>query len=126
MQSGIANPLALSMKGGCKTMTAQRIELTRHMKNERIDRGVYISTTVGFGDVIAEKYSSQRKCFLLLTNTGVIFAKSQRTGKLITLYFANINEALFVLDGAVPPYLKNKIKKNEKYSKELEKMEKKM
>lgn len=101
-----------------------RENMTLHMKYERIDRALYISQNVGFGEPIAKRYSEKKKCNLTITSTGVIFAHNRNTGKLITLYLSNMDTALFILNGRINPSLRNKIRKNEKYSKELGEMEK--
>lgn len=68
------------------------MKMTYHAQMERTDRLVYIAMTVGFGEVVFEHFSAERKeC---ITDTGVLLVKTLKEEKLITAYIVGIDKAM--------------------------------
>lgn len=96
------------------------IIMSEHCKIERLERMVYIATTVGFGDPVFEVYcEDKREC---VTDTGVILVKSLNEDFLITAYIGSIDKISAMYHGAgydkMPTWLYNKVLKNRRYLKE--------
>jgi hypothetical protein len=90
--------------------------MSRHAKEDRLDRLVYIATTIGFGNVIFEKHcGDKREC---ITDTGVLLVKAANEELLITAYILAIDKATAVYASIMgegkrlPQSLYNTIKKN--------------
>ena len=99
-------------------MTATRITMTRHIKEERLDRLTYIAMNVGFGNVVLEQTrgsDGKRDC---LTDTGVLLVKDIVNEVLITAYVIDINKATAMYKNcgfqSVPQSMKRVIIRNEK------------
>ena len=102
-------------------MTATRITMTRHIKEERLDRLTYIAMNVGFGNVVLEQprvEEGKRDC---LTDTGVLLVKDIMEEVLVTAYIISIDKAtaMYKHSGypAVPTQMRKIIIKNEKHLK---------
>lgn len=84
---------------------------TKHAIVEREERLVRIATTIGFGEIVAERESNEK--IKSITNTGVIWVHT-RQHVLVTAYVANVKDAYFVFDGRPPQNILNTVKKNSK------------
>lgn len=87
--------------------------MSRHLKEDRVERLTTIATTIGFGEVIKEtKHRTQTS---LLTNTGVIYIVDKKEKYIITVYVATLEELVAIYKGKrVPQKLYNQVKKNTK------------
>ena len=96
-------------------MTAQRIAMTYHAREERTDRLTYIAMTVGFGNVVLTSRRPEEKKIDYLTDTGVLMIKGE-DGALITAYICDINKAFAIYKkcgfSTVPPRINAVIRKN--------------
>ena len=94
--------------------------MSKHVKEDRLDRMVYIATTIGFGKVIFERVNDDRReC---ITDTGVLMVKSITEDFLITAYIMSVDKAIAIFrnicgDGRMPTYLYETIRKNAKHVK---------
>ena len=94
--------------------------MSRHVQEDRLDRMVYIATTIGFGEVIFERVNNDRReC---ITDTGVLMVKYITEDFLITAYIISIEKATAIFrhaygDRRMPPYLYETIRKNAKHVK---------
>lgn len=89
-------------------------KMSEHTKTDRLDRMVYIATTVGFGNVIFERVEQdKREC---LTDTGVLLVKALESDFLITAFIVSIDKANAMYKsagkGRMPDSLYRKINKN--------------
>ena len=91
--------------------------LTDHFKHERLDRYVFIATTIGVGEVIHSHKQTRTKvgdepCTVAVTSTGVAMVLTPE-GALVTMYILTINEARKYFDErAMPMILEGIIKAN--------------
>ena len=94
--------------------------MSRHVQEDRLDRMVYIATTIGFGEVIFERVNNDRReC---ITDTGVFMVRSIVGDILITAYIIGIDKATAIFcrtcgDKRMPSYLYETIRKNAKHVK---------
>lgn len=89
---------------------------SNHLKQERLDRMVYILSTpsLGLGEVVLEhRMDTKREC---VTNSGIILVKALETEFLITAYVATLDKvyALYRSEGHdhIPDGLAHRIVKN--------------
>ena len=87
--------------------------MTKHMKEDRINRAVFIATTVGFGEVIAEKYVAKKQSISCLTDTGVIIVKNEEN-VIVTMYIATYQQAQAIAGKNFPLAVAKKVRSNEK------------
>ena len=88
------------------------LNLTYHARVERMDRIIYILTSIGLGVPVAEKFweHSQTKC--VLTNTGVMIVYSKED-TIITMYLVTVQEAhKMICTKVLPQTVYNRILKN--------------
>lgn len=90
------------------------LKMSKHTKTDRLDRMVYIATTVGFGNIVLERVEGdKREC---LTDTGVLLIKALQTDFLITAFIVSIDKANALYKSAgiarMPDSLYRKINKN--------------
>ena len=91
-----------------------QMKMSEHTKTDRLDRMVYIATTVGFGNVVFEKVEEdKREC---LTDTGVLLVKALEKDFLITAFIVTLDKASALYKSAgyerMPDNLYRKIQKN--------------
>jgi hypothetical protein len=93
--------------------------VTNHLSEDRIDRAVFIATTIGFGEIIhkvkkANKEGKER-CYCI-TNTGVIIVKTPDEKVVITMYIAGKKQTSELFNGKdnVPSSLWTTVCSNEK------------
>ena len=68
--------------------------VSKHFKEERLNRATYIATTIGFGNVIAELPSHDLT--MRLTDTGVVFVVESETDTLVTMYIASFEHYTYI------------------------------
>lgn len=92
---------------------------TNHMKNDRMNRWLFINETIGVGEVIRSTapYIHERTkqlCHKELTSTGVIIIKGENA-LVITCYIATIEQAKsFYPNGRMPLALEGRVRTNTK------------
>ena len=95
----------------------ERFIPTKHLTEDRMERVVFIATTVGFGEIIEEFYveDNHGKHFECVTSTGVIIVKSLDKLTIVTMYVARHNQIKRLYkEREIPNGLKVVIKRNEK------------
>ena len=93
--------------------------ISKHFREERLNRATYIATTVGFGEVVAEMPS--KALVMRITDTGVILVVEPETDTLVTMYIATVEQYTYIANCVrVPKDLKKEVKHNESknYTKE--------
>ena len=93
--------------------------VSKHFREERLNRAAYIATTVGSGEVVAEM--SSKALVMRITDTGVILVVEPETDTLVTMYIATVEQYTYIANLVrVPKDLKKKVKYNESknYTKE--------
>ena len=89
----------------------ERVNISHHLRAERLDRVAYIATTIGYGNIVFERHSSSTPTVSCLTDTGVLIVKDEE-GMIITMYIAEYKQANYVTHNNTPQWLSNVIKKN--------------
>ena len=89
----------------------ERVTISHHLRADRLDRVVYIATTIGYGNVVFERHSPNTPTVSCLTDTGVLIVKDEE-GMIITMYIAEYKQANYVTHNNTPQWLSNVIKKN--------------
>ena len=95
----------------------ERFIPTKHLTEDRMERAVFIATTVGFGEIIEEFYveDNHGKHFECVTSTGVIIVKGLDKQTIVTMYVARYNQIKRLYkEREIPNGLKVVIKRNEK------------
>lgn len=95
----------------------EKIIPTRHLTEDRMERVVFIATTIGFGDIIEEFYvdDDHGKHYECITSTGVIIIKGLDRKTVVTMYVAHRNQIKRLYkDREIPRGLKAVVKRNEK------------
>lgn len=90
---------------------------TRHLTEDRVDRVVFIATTIGFGEVVDEFYieDNHGKHYECVTSTGVIIVKGLDKKTVVTMYIARHGQIKRLYgDRPIPRGLAIVIKRNEK------------
>jgi len=95
-------------------MDITKLQVSEHIKNDRLDRYVQIQMNTGIGNPVAQfKYQGK---WQILTDTGVILITDIEMKFLITLYYVNLDKAtaIFRANGQMqmPKALYNTIQKN--------------
>lgn len=72
-------------------MDITKLQVSQHIKDDRLDRYVEIQMNTGIGEPVA-KFRYEDK-WQIITNTGVILITDSRMEFLITLYYVNMNKA---------------------------------
>ena len=67
---------------------------TKHLTEERMDRVVFIATTIGFGEILENFYveDNHGKHYEYVTSTGVIIVKGLDKKTVVTMYIAHHNQ----------------------------------
>lgn len=95
----------------------ERFIPTKHLTEDRMERVIFIATTVGFGEIIEEFYieDNHGKHFECVTSTGVIIVKGLDKQTIVTMYVARHNQIKRLYkEREIPNRLKVVIKRNEK------------
>lgn len=98
-----------------------KIQLTKHAKEDRIERMLYITQTIGFGERIvcegSRRDKGTRQC---ITETGILIVKMPEEETMVTAYIPTLEQAGMIYKSAglhMPNWMAQKIKKNQKYAK---------
>lgn len=89
-------------------------KVSRHCCEDRTDRMVFIATTIGFGEIVVERYQAERHSWTCVTDTGVIFVKNTEKTRIITGYIGTYDQVLAICSGNIPYSLKKVVKNNMK------------
>ena len=95
----------------------EKIIPTKHLTEERMDRVVFIATTIGFGEILENFYveDNHGKHYECVTSTGVIIVKGLDKKTVVTMYVAHYNQIKRLYkEREIPKNLKLVIKRNEK------------
>lgn len=90
---------------------------TKHLTEDRMDRVVFIATTIGFGEIMEEFYieDNHGKHYECVTSTGVIIVKGLDKKTVVTMYVARHNQIKRLYEEReIPRNLRAIIKRNEK------------
>lgn len=90
---------------------------TKHLTEDRMDRVVFIATTIGFGEIVEEFYieDNHGKHYECVTSTGVIIIKDLSKKVVITMFVGRMAQIKRLYgDKEIPRNLKAIIKRNEK------------
>lgn len=89
---------------------------SRHLSEDRLDRAVFIATTIGYGEVVREMVVDHPQGGLSirqLTDTGIIIVRSLDRKIVVTMWVASYGQAQRIYgDSPMPVGLKKKIKTN--------------
>ncbi len=95
----------------------ERFIPTKHLTEDRMDRVVYIATTIGFGEVMEEFYieDNHGKHYECITSTGVIIVKGLDRKTVVTMFIGRMAQVKRLYgDKEIPRNLKAVVKRNEK------------
>lgn len=90
---------------------------TKHLTEDRMDRVVFIATTIGFGEIVEEFYieDNHGKHYECVTSTGVIIIKDLSKKVIITMFVGRMAQVKRLYgDREIPKNLKAIVKRNEK------------
>jgi hypothetical protein len=97
---------------------------TYHISEDRLDRAMFIMTTIGIGDVIKEQRrvdEQGRVSWQCLTNTGVILVMNEKKDMVITLYIAKQPKVSAMYEGNTPSWVIKLVRKNKALAEEQNK-----
>lgn len=94
-------------------------QISHHMQDDRVERATFIAATIGYGEVIKEKYYTNEIGLLCrqLTDTGVIILRSGDKKIVITVYIADPRQIGQFYNDRPPQWILRKAYKNEKLRK---------
>ena len=95
----------------------ERFIPTKHLTEDRMDRVVFIATTIGFGEIVEEFYieDNHGKHYECVTSTGVIIIKDLSKKVIITMFVGRMAQVKRLYgDREIPKNLKAVVKRNEK------------
>ncbi len=90
---------------------------TKHLVEDRMDRVVFIATTIGFGEIVEEFFveDNHGKHYECVTSTGVIIIKGLDRKTVITMFIGRMAQVKRLYgDKEMPRNLKAVVKRNEK------------
>lgn len=99
--------------------------ISYHISEDRLDRAVYIATTVDLGEIIKEQRCVDEKgrvswqCF---TDTGVIIVLNEQKTMAVTLYIATQPKVSAMYKGNTPSWILKMVRKNAVYAVEQNKV----
>jgi hypothetical protein len=99
--------------------------ITHHISGKRLNRAVFIQTTIGVGEIIKEQKcvaEDGRIAWQCLTDTGVIIVLDEQKEVVITLYIAELPKVSAMYQGKTPSWVINKVRKNKQYAKMQDKV----
>lgn len=91
----------------------EKQKMSKHLTHDRIDRAVYIASTIGVGKEIIRAYNEKKDSYSCLTDTGVMIIRNPKD-VIITMYIASMNQAIAMTNNQLSKTLRNTIKRNEK------------
>lgn len=95
-----------------------KVEMTRHAKEERIDRLTRCMVEIGMNEIIREIVTTtgtHGPAIYSITDTGLVFIKSPVTNKLITGYMGSVGQIINIfaqIGEEVPRALLMRVKSN--------------
>ena len=95
----------------------ERFIPTKHLTEDRMDRVVFIATTIGFGEIVEEFYieDNHGKHYECVTSTGVIIIKDLSKKVIITMFVGRMAQVKRLYGNReIPKNLKAVVKRNEK------------
>lgn len=95
-------------------MDITKLQVSKHFRNDRLDRYIEIQMNTGLGEPVAQfKYENT---WQIITNTGVILITDSRMEFLITLYYVNMDKATAIFrrngQARMPKVVYDAIQKN--------------
>ena len=90
---------------------------TKHLTEDRMERIVFIATTIGFGDIVEEFYieDNHGKHYECVTSTGVIIVKGLDKKTVVTMFIGRMAQVKRLYgDREIPRNLRAVVKRNEK------------
>ena len=90
-----------------------------HISDDRLDRAVYIMTTIGLGEIIKEQRNVDthgRVSWQCLTDTGVILVLNEQKTMAVTLYIATQPKVSAMYKGNTPSWVLKMVRKNAQYA----------
>ena len=90
---------------------------TKHLTEDRMERIVFIATTIGFGDIVEEFYieDNHGKHYEYVTSTGVIIVKGLDKKTVVTMFIGRMAQVKRLYgDREIPRNLRAVVKRNEK------------
>ena len=88
---------------------------TYHISEDRLDRAMFIMTTIGIGNIIKEQKCIDEKgriSWQCLTDTGVILVLSEDKQVAVTLYIATQPKVSAMYEGKTPSWVIKMVRKN--------------
>ena len=92
-----------------------KLAMTKHCTQDRLDRLVEISMTVGWGNILYEYTNPTTNNIEALSDTGVLFIVTPNREALVTAYLPSFEKACAVAlstGNKIPKWLVEKIVKN--------------
>ena len=96
-----------------------------HISEDRLDRAMFIMTTIGIGEVIKEQKCVDEKgriSWQCLTNTGVILVLSEDRKIAVTLYIATQPKVSAMYEGKTPSWVIKMVRKNKELAEKQNKV----
>ena len=98
---------------------------TYHISEDRLDRAMFIMTTIGIGNIIKEQKCIDEKgriSWQCLTNTGVILVLSEDKQVAVTLYIATQPKVSAMYEGKTPSWVIKMVRKNKELAEKQNKI----
>lgn len=96
-----------------------------HISEDRLDRAMFIMTTIGIGEVIKEQKCVDEKgriSWQCLTDTGVILVLSEDKKIAVTLYIATQPKVSAMYEGKTPSWVIKMVRKNKELAEKQNKV----
>lgn len=96
-----------------------------HISEDRLDRAMFIMTTIGIGEVIKEQKCVDEKgriSWQCLTDTGVILVLSEDKQVAVTLYIATQPKVSAMYEGKTPSWVIKMVRKNKELAEKQNKV----
>lgn len=104
-----------------------KMKISAHVKNDRLERMMYIAQNIGWGDIVIQ-FSNKKNngSMTCLTDTGIVLIMDPRDNVLITAYVADypLVKKIYLSNGwtRVPQFIEAKVGKNKKHRQFLSRM----
>lgn len=96
-----------------------------HISEDRLDRAMFIMTTIGIGEVIKKQKCVDEKgriSWQCLTDTGVILVLSEDKKIAVTLYIATQPKVSAMYEGKTPSWVIKMVRKNKELAEKQNKI----
>lgn len=97
-------------------MDITKLNISTHMKNDRLDRYVEIQMNTGIGNPVVELRMWEQERWMIITDTGVAIITDKDQRDLITMYYLTMEKAKALLHNEtrkiMPQIIYNAIRKN--------------